>query len=86
MEPLESHTHSFIVKIWRERVGVRGRKAVWRGYITHVPGGERRYLRSLGDIADFIIPYLAAIGVKPTRYWRVRQWLRMWKQRLTRRA
>ena len=82
MEPLESQTHSFIVKIWRERVCAEGSKVTWRGHITHVPGGERRYLKGFDDIADFIIPYLEAIGVKPKRYWWVRRWLRQYKQRL----
>jgi hypothetical protein len=82
MEPLESQTHSFIIKIWRERVRVGSGMATWRGHITHVPGGERRYLKGFNDIADFIIPYVEAIGVKPGRYWRVRRWLRQCKQRL----
>lgn len=55
-------THSFIVKIWREEVE-NGKLPKWRGHITHVPGNERRYLKSLDDIADFIKTYLHRIGV-----------------------
>ena len=82
MEPLESQTHSFILKIWCVRVRMESNVTTWRGHITHVPGGERRYLKSFNDIDDFIVPYLEAIDVDPGRYWRVRRWLRQYKQRL----
>lgn len=82
MESLESQTHSFIVKIWRERIRVSSSEVTWRGHITHVPGGERCYLRGLNDIGDFVVPYLEALGANPGRFWRARRWLKQWKQRL----
>jgi hypothetical protein len=75
MDPYEANTHSFIVKIWREEVSAHTDQAVWRGHITHVPGGERRYLRNLGDLSTFIVPYIEEMGVKLALWWRVRQWL-----------
>lgn len=86
MEPFETHTHSFIVKIWRERVGDRANQTIWRGHITHVPGGERRYLKSLNDIAAFITPYLIQMGVRSSRSVRMQQWFKRHILQLTRRG
>jgi hypothetical protein len=79
MDLPEANTHSFIVKIWLEEIGDEARKATWRGHITHVPSGARRYLRELGDIVDFVVIYLEAMGVRPSRWAHVRRWLRRHK-------
>jgi hypothetical protein len=79
MDLPELHTHSFIVKVWLEAPAEGAQPAVWRGHITHVPSGRRRYLRDLATIAAFIRPYLAEMGVKPRpRTW-IGQWFRRWK-------
>jgi hypothetical protein len=67
--------HSFIIKIWREEVG-EGKLPGWRGHITHVPGNERRYLKTLGDITDFVKAYLQHMGVQVDLRWRVKHWLK----------
>jgi hypothetical protein len=59
MDISESKVHSFIVKIWLEDGSDKAEKPLWRGHITHVPSGERRYLKRLNDIRDFIERYLA---------------------------
>lgn len=72
MEPLETTTHSFVVKIWLEESGDESRSAAWRGHITHVPSGKRRYLEELGAIGAFIAPYLVRLGVRfgwEWQYW-----------------
>jgi hypothetical protein len=56
--------HSFIVKVWIEETAQEAGQATWRGHITHVPGGERRYLQELQEIPIFIKPYLEALGVQ----------------------
>ena len=61
---MESNIYSFIIKIWLEEVAEEAGQAIWRGHITHVPSGERRYIRHLDDIRVFILPYLLAMGVK----------------------
>ena len=43
--------------------------ATWRGHVTHVPSGERRYLKRLEDIVEFVRPYLARMGIKPAPPW-----------------
>ena len=71
----ESDVHSFIIKLWVEKASERTRTAVWRGYITHVPSGERRYLKDLSEITAFIAPYLEDIGARVGMWGRVRSWL-----------
>ena len=68
MDLVEFNTHSFIVKIWIEEPAENQHKGRWRGHITHVPGGERRYLESLSEIAAFMVPYLMSMGVKLDTY------------------
>ena len=67
MPRADTTTHSFIVKIWLEETGPEADSMLWRGRITHVPGGENRYFQALDDIGDFIAPYLqAAAPEEPT--------------------
>jgi hypothetical protein len=72
----ESYGQSFIVRIWLEETVEEAGAATWRGQITHVPSGERRYLKDLDEIVAFIAPYLEGMGVKFDLCWRVRQWLK----------
>ena len=63
----EQNVHSFIVKLWLEE-GIDG----WHGQITHVPSGDRHYLKDLRDIVTFIKPYLGEADttwVKQLRRW-----------------
>jgi hypothetical protein len=64
MDSIDRYTHSFIVKVWRERTGGKGEIYTWRGQISHVPDNERRSIRELGEIALFIAPYLLRMRVK----------------------
>lgn len=70
--------HSFIVKLWLEQIPGR---TTWHGHITHVPGGERRYIRDLDGVAAFIKPYLESSGVKLGVRSRVSRWVRRLKSR-----
>lgn len=76
MDEIESEAQSFIVRVWVEERAEEAGRGVWRGHITHVPGGERRYLKNLDEIGDFIAPYLETMGMKPGMPWRMRRWLR----------
>jgi len=71
---IELNVHSFIVKVWLEETNQRGR-ALWRGHITHVPGGERRYVRELSQITAFIAPYLHTMGAYMGIKQRLKKWL-----------
>ena len=74
MDRYETSTHSFIVKIWLEEPGGKAGAAVWRGRVTHVPGGERRHVRDLAGITDFIAPYVASFGAPTPGRRRLRRW------------
>lgn len=76
METSDPSVHSFIVKIWIEEGARADGRAGWHGHVTHVPGGERRYLKRLDDIADFITPYLEEMNVAFGPCDRLRRWLR----------
>lgn len=82
MDFLEPHTHSFIVKIWLEEAVEEAAQAKWRGHITHVPSGERRYLKDIGDITAFLIPYLEKMGVNFNVWQRIRRWMKRGELRL----
>ncbi len=79
----ESDVHSFIVKVWVENAR-RFRRARWHGYITHVPSGERRYLKNLDGIRDFILPYLRGMGADFPLRLRAALWVRRKAARLRR--
>ncbi len=76
MDETESIAKLFIVRIWVEERAEEESRGIWRGHITHMPGGERRYLKNLDEIGDFISPYLERMGMKPGMRWRMRRWLR----------
>lgn len=58
----EATTHSFVIKIWLEETREESSPAVWRGRITHVPSGERKFIKDLQEISAFISPYLHELG------------------------
>lgn len=76
MDLAESTLHSFIVKLWLEDAGGKKKRTVWRGHITHVPTGARRYLRSLSDVTEFIREYLDGNDARIRSTSRARDWLR----------
>lgn len=70
----ESKVHSFIVKLWLDDAEQRKGKGGWHGYVTHVPSGERRYLKELQDIVFFIRSYVGDIDGSFISH--VRRWLK----------
>jgi hypothetical protein len=70
MQSPEPGTHSFIVRIWIEETVEESGIATWRGHVTHVPDGARRYVQDLDEIIRFIAPYLEAMGVTLDPRWR----------------
>ncbi|HEY6286848.1 MAG TPA: hypothetical protein VIX20_14395 [Ktedonobacteraceae bacterium] len=76
MDTIEPGAQTFIVKVWVEGNAETGSQGVFRGHITHVSSHERRYLKNLGEIDDFIAPYLEEMGVKLGMRWRLRCWLK----------
>jgi hypothetical protein len=76
MDLPESNTQSFVIKIWLEETVEESGRALWRGHITHIPSGERSFIKDLREISSFISPYLEALGVKPSLRQKVRRWLK----------
>jgi hypothetical protein len=72
----ESISQSFIVKVWVEEEAGDTGYGIWHGHITHIPSGERRYLKNLDEIRDFIAPHIENMGVRLGKGWRVRRWLK----------
>ena len=54
----EALIHSFVVRAWLEETGLETRLRVWRGHVTHIPGGEQHYFTSVDEIVPFIESYL----------------------------
>ena len=82
MDVYELTTHSFIVKLWREQQREDGAQFIWRGHITHVPSGTRRYLRDLNEMALFMTPYLEGMHVRVDSQQRIHGWFSRWKGRI----
>jgi len=68
---------SFIVKVWTEEAADEAGQGVWRGHITHVPSGDRRYIKGLDEIAAFIARYLKEMGARPSSRPPFRRWLKI---------
>lgn len=76
MDSYEVNTHSFVVKVWLEETTEEAGRASWRGHITHVVSGERRYLQSLAEITHFVEGYLVRMGVAPESKRQLPRWRR----------
>jgi len=85
VDPGDAGPLSFIVRIWLEEHTRDTGAAMWRGHVTHVPSGERRYIQSLDEITRFIEPYLERFGVRLTSWRRLRRWLSQHKRTSRRR-
>ena len=59
----EQDTHHFIVKVWLETPAIAEESATWRGHVTHVASGKRRYVDSLADVNVFMGSYLTKMGI-----------------------
>ena len=79
----ESQLHSFIIKFWFEDPLENTKQTAWRGKITHVPGGEQRYIKSFDEMADFITAHLKWTGVEIPPQGIMRKWIRRQWRRLT---
>lgn len=55
---------SFVIRLWLEETGAPQQPWRWRGHITYVSSGERRYLRHLDEVISFMTPYLQGYEVE----------------------
>jgi len=70
----ELQTHSFILRIWLEKTEEESSAGVWRGHVTHVPSGKRRYVKDLSEVELFLLPYLDSMKVRLGMRWKVWKW------------
>jgi hypothetical protein len=79
MELPEASDHSFVVRLWLEERQKGSGDAIWRGHITHIPGGEQRYVKNLNEILDFISSYIdiEMLDARPAPRVRLQRWLKM---------
>jgi len=54
----ESNAETFVVRVWLEGTGDSEGPRAWRGHVTHVMSGDRRYVESFDAIAAFIADHL----------------------------
>lgn len=70
----------FVVRIWVERRESNTTDAsdmTWRGVVEHLPDGERRYVKRISEMLEFIIPYMEAMGISFGAERWVKPWLRV---------
>ncbi len=61
---MQANPQSFIIKFWIEEVPGPQDQFVWHGLVTHVPSGERCYLKNADDLLNFMAPYLKAMRIE----------------------
>ncbi len=59
---LEDNAAAFIVRVWLEHREVEDAPITWRGSIEHAASGKVKYLTNLNDLAQYIRPFLEAMG------------------------
>jgi hypothetical protein len=62
MDLPEGSIQSFVIRIWVEETAAEAGNAHWRGHVTHVPSGKRRYFQDLQSMVAFIQPYVHQLG------------------------
>jgi len=59
---LEDNAAAFIVRVWLEHREVEDAPVTWRGSIEYVESGRVKYVTHLNELAQFIRPFLEAMG------------------------
>ena len=80
----DPNTQVFIVRLWRERREIEGAAPEWRVMIEHVPTGDRRYLRHVTQINDFMKHHIRSVDPRLGIRARASGVLRSWKRWLRR--
>lgn len=80
-QPVEQDTsNSFILKIWTEETTAKGEPVSWRGSISHVPDGTRRYFMDLQTMADFVGDFIDSMGGDAGLAYHMRKVVRRWQR------
>lgn len=57
-EAMDASIFSYVVRIWKEELASEKRQTVWRGHITPIPEGKRRYFSDINEIPALIAAHL----------------------------
>jgi len=68
-------SQAIVVRLWLESAAPEAEPAVWRGRVTHVPGGEECTVDSLAGIAYVCATHLVAVNA--LLRWYERLWVRL---------
>jgi hypothetical protein len=60
---VEPRTVSFVVKITVDDCVGEPDEIAWHGMVTHVPSGEKRYVKNLAEMEHYIAAHLERLGV-----------------------
>jgi hypothetical protein len=55
---VETYILSFIVRVWKEELSSQEPQTTWRGHVTRIPDGERRYFKNINEIPDLMMAQL----------------------------
>lgn len=80
MALFEAFSHIFILRLWREPREIERAEVEWRGEVEPLLNGEKRYFRSLEEIAPILGGYLertpgagsrnaASLSVSGLQFW-----------------
>jgi hypothetical protein len=58
MSSFERKGHSFVLRLWTESRDEPESPAEWRGWINHVPSGQRHYFQDFADIGRIVSAYV----------------------------
>ena len=68
-------SQAIVVRLWLESAEPEAEPAIWRGRVTHVPGGEECTVDSLAGIAYICATHLVAVNA--LLRWYERLWVRL---------
>jgi hypothetical protein len=75
MAVAQASIQSFVLRIWLEELQQEDGRSRWRGHITDIATGERRYVEDLDGIVAFLVPRLELMGAHVGLRWRLHNWL-----------
>ena len=73
MPSYEDISGSFIIKVWLEETADEADQATWRGHITRIQTGRKRYFEDLDTMADVVASYLEGLGVEVENWRSIRR-------------
>lgn len=61
MARFEQEAHSFVIRVWQENRDDVTDTAVWRGWVDHIPSGQRHYFQEVEHLIEIMTVYLKEV-------------------------